>query len=267
MKTVQGRTRNSGFTLIELLVVIAIIAILASILFPVFAQARESARLTACLSNMKQMGTGLRMYSQDYDENFPLRRAQSPTVIEGNWKHLLQPYIKNLQIFQCPSNQASRVLDETGGTTNPPYAAGLPKTPRGYFMYHAFFKASASPGSADWWAGKPYTEIAFEYPSTTLIIGENKDVFPDYGPWIEFLPTWGAAGANWGAKHRGSDRKINLVFIDGHAKFHDWAQACQAVNGDGTNMWAYNPTNMTYGDVEIGWIDTFCQSYRAYRGQ
>src|SRR5688572_19242272 len=127
MKTVQRRTHNSGFTLIELLVVIAIIAILASILFPVFAQARESACLTACLSNMKQMGTGLRMYSQDYDENFPLRRAQSPTLIEGNWKHLLQPYIKNLQIFQCPSNQASRVLDETGGTTNPPYAAGTAK--------------------------------------------------------------------------------------------------------------------------------------------
>src|SRR5678815_1738951 len=220
MKTLHYRTRSSGFTLIELLVVIAIIAILAAILFPVFAQARESARLTSCLSNMKQIGMGLRMYSQDYDENFPLRRVQTATATEGNWKHLILPYIKNLQIFQCPSNPAARVLDETDDPNfQPPYLPTLPKTPRGYFMYHAFFKAGAAAGSADWWAGKPYVEIAFEYPSTTLIIGEDKDVWADYGPWIVFDPLWGTSGANWGAKHRGTDRKVNLVFIDGHAKY------------------------------------------------
>lgn len=268
MKTMYSQPRKRGFTLIELLVVIAIIAILAAILFPVFAQARESARLTSCLSNMKQIGMGLRMYSQDYDENFPLRRMQSPTVTEGSWKHAVLPYIKSVQIFQCPTNPAARVLDESGDPNfNPPYAATQPKMPRGYFMYHAFFKASASPGSAQWWSGLPYSEIAFEYPATTLIIGEDKDVWVDYGPWINFDPAWGAAGANWGAKHRGTDRKVNLVFIDGHAKYHDWAQTCQPINGDGTNMWAYNPSNMVYGTVDISWIDTFCQSYRDYKGQ
>src|SRR5947208_2216088 len=93
-------SHRSGFTLIELLVVIAIIAILAAILFPVFAQAREAARQTSCASNMRQMSLALRMYSQDNDENFPLRRTCDPTACEASWKHLLQPEIKNYQIFR-----------------------------------------------------------------------------------------------------------------------------------------------------------------------
>jgi prepilin-type N-terminal cleavage/methylation domain-containing protein/prepilin-type processing-associated H-X9-DG protein len=100
-----GRSAR-GFTLIELLVVIAIIAILAAILFPVFAQAREKARATACLSNMKQVGLALQMYAQDYDETLPL-----PTVVGGfnepnaqpNFLGSLVPYTKNLGIFACPS--------------------------------------------------------------------------------------------------------------------------------------------------------------------
>ncbi|MEI6501577.1 MAG: prepilin-type N-terminal cleavage/methylation domain-containing protein [Armatimonadota bacterium] len=104
-----------GFTLIELLVVIAIIAILAAILFPVFAKAREKARQTSCLSNCKQMGTALRMYCQDYDERFPLAGYVIPGFnIPGAggsadganvnmWRFYLSPYTKNWQIFVCPS--------------------------------------------------------------------------------------------------------------------------------------------------------------------
>lgn len=113
--------QSAAFTLIELLVVIAIIAILAAILFPVFAQAREQARKTSCISNLRQLSLGVMMYVQDYDERFPAwsgvcahnpGEVISPTTGPcGNdtemsffrWAVLTQPYIKNSQIFKCPS--------------------------------------------------------------------------------------------------------------------------------------------------------------------
>ncbi len=116
--------RRRGFTLIELLVVIAIIAILAAILFPVFAQAREAARKTACTSNLKQLGTAMLMYTQDYDETFPQPQAASftsggsfwvfppdasgtaPAATSGSyviWGWAIQPYVKNEQLYSCPS--------------------------------------------------------------------------------------------------------------------------------------------------------------------
>lgn len=101
---------RSGFTLIELLVVIAIIAILAAILLPVFAQARERARGASCLSNQKQLGMAIMMYNQDYDEHFsgPWIYQDDPTASDVNklmwFPELLQPYIKNKQMKRCPSN-------------------------------------------------------------------------------------------------------------------------------------------------------------------
>lgn len=111
------RTRKA-FTLIELLVVIAIIAILAAILFPVFAQAREKARAASCLSNVKQMGLAAVMYAQDYDEVFPGMWEWSPGAIQSHSPYLYPPgwtmaeaeqrcqtcpYVKNAQVFGCPS--------------------------------------------------------------------------------------------------------------------------------------------------------------------
>ena len=109
------RTRHA-FTLIELLVVIAIIAILAAILFPVFAQARDKARQTSCLSNIKQIGLGLMMYVQDSDETYPGALQPSPTINGGSTSDQrmpldmqILPYTKNDQIWKCPSDAAERV--------------------------------------------------------------------------------------------------------------------------------------------------------------
>jgi prepilin-type N-terminal cleavage/methylation domain-containing protein/prepilin-type processing-associated H-X9-DG protein len=109
--------KRKGFTLIELLVVIAIIAILAAILFPVFARARENARRASCQSNLKQIALGMFQYTQDYDERYPRLYIDidgssgwtPPTTATGDqgWAFTIQPYLKSIQIFQCPSETTS----------------------------------------------------------------------------------------------------------------------------------------------------------------
>ena len=112
-----------GFTLIELLVVIAIIAILAAILFPVFARARENARRASCQSNMKQVGLGVLQYAQDYDEKYPLQEG-TPSLNGGgiytqngvamSWDLITQPYFKSMQVLVCPSDTRSVVYPTLG---------------------------------------------------------------------------------------------------------------------------------------------------------
>lgn len=108
--------RNRAFTLIELLVVIAIIAILAAILFPVFARARENARRSSCQSNLKQIGLGILQYAQDYDERLPIHPENVATgnvtaysTAPYNWIYEIQPYVKSWQLFRCPSQPNSAV--------------------------------------------------------------------------------------------------------------------------------------------------------------
>ena len=110
--------RLRAFTLIELLVVIAIIAILAAILFPVFARARENARRASCQSNLKQIGVGIMQYTQDYDEKFPMSRCDKGPVFFGTfqnnslpWHMAIQPYVKSYQLFKCPSNTRTDSVD------------------------------------------------------------------------------------------------------------------------------------------------------------
>ena len=99
-----------AFTLIELLVVIAIIAILAAILFPVFARARENARRASCQSNLKQIGLGVLQYTQDYDE----KMVPAQVTVNGNnitWRGMIYPYVKSVQLFKCPSNSNTNNAD------------------------------------------------------------------------------------------------------------------------------------------------------------
>ncbi|BCM90968.1 hypothetical protein IAD21_02831 [Abditibacteriota bacterium] len=136
-------SRPKGFTLIELLVVIAIIAILAAILFPVFARARENARKSSCQSNLKQLGLGLIQYTQDYDEQFPLYPTgaawsanggdygAAPYSINGvpiTWDLAIQPYVKSMQLLVCPSDSFSPTFNLSaagfGGTSRRSY--GMP---------------------------------------------------------------------------------------------------------------------------------------------
>ena len=109
-----------AFTLIELLVVIAIIAILAAILFPAFARARENARRSSCQSNLKQIGIGMLSYAQDYDETMLIDSyGWNGTYNVGDWMHTIQPYTKSYQVFKCPSDTHKVVgHDVNPGPTN-----------------------------------------------------------------------------------------------------------------------------------------------------
>jgi prepilin-type N-terminal cleavage/methylation domain-containing protein len=117
---------KSGFTLIELLVVIAIIAILASILFPVFGRARENARRSSCQSNLKQIGLGFMQYTQDYDERYPIGPDIAPVIkgTKASWDILIQPYLKSSQIITCPSDSYSttQTVAAFGGPAKRSYA-------------------------------------------------------------------------------------------------------------------------------------------------
>jgi prepilin-type N-terminal cleavage/methylation domain-containing protein/prepilin-type processing-associated H-X9-DG protein len=150
------RIPRSGFTLIELLVVIAIIAILAAILFPVFAMAREKARATSCLSNCKQIGTSLRMYLDDYDGAYPFSWFQQP---QYGFDVALYPYTKNVQIFACPSNP--QLPEKWAGYTGP-----TKDMIRSYAMNSAVSTDNQKP---------PILETSIDAPADTIMMLETTD--------------------------------------------------------------------------------------------
>lgn len=126
------KQHRRAFTLIELLVVISIISVLAAILFPVFARARENARRSSCSSNLKQMGLSMMMYAQDHDERItPTWTENSPHKLPNGtyntqlWYHMLYPYMKNRQIMNCPSAESGVTWSTNSYTGNIPYGINI----------------------------------------------------------------------------------------------------------------------------------------------
>jgi len=220
-------SRKNAFTLIELLVVIAIIAILAAILFPVFARARENARRSSCQSNLKQIGLGLIQYQQDYDEKYQLSFGGG----DGNnlqWMQLAQPYVKSSQIFVCPSNSATKPVDFT--TTND-YDKGS------YSLNAAYYNSGTTytpPTSFPPYSGRPgfTTSIAQNSaPATTVWVADGQ-THPGLG-WEDataqvtyngnasprFLAKDGNGDPNmtecWVERHL---ETTNVLYTDGHVK-------------------------------------------------
>jgi prepilin-type N-terminal cleavage/methylation domain-containing protein/prepilin-type processing-associated H-X9-DG protein len=192
-----------GFTLIELLVVIAIIAILAAILFPVFARAREKARQTSCLSNLKQIGLGAMMYAQDYDESMLCRyRGPAASAVEypnGReytglmWYWAVYPYVNNMQIFDCPSES----YKWTGGYT-------------GAFRYgYSRYLGYASMDSLK------LAEI--EKPAETFMIGDS-DYEPGESALSYTLYSSYSPRTFLSPRHNGG---ANVALADGHAKWYN----------------------------------------------
>jgi prepilin-type N-terminal cleavage/methylation domain-containing protein/prepilin-type processing-associated H-X9-DG protein len=207
-----------GFTLIELLVVIAIIAILAAILFPVFAKAREKARQTSCLSNLKQIDLAWLMYVQDYDEKtMPIYINVPPADGTGGprqwWYPLLQPYIKNTQLYFCPSYSEGN-YPGVAGDCEDRYHTG--------YGYNWQWNNSTPGNHGDFgWFGS-YTKIAtFQRPAELIAFGDSICLGVGvYNNGTGMAATWSAwqqGGApSGGGRHNGGE---NYAFVDGHAKW------------------------------------------------
>jgi prepilin-type N-terminal cleavage/methylation domain-containing protein/prepilin-type processing-associated H-X9-DG protein len=270
MKTMNNkRAARRGFTLIELLVVIAIIAILAAILFPVFARARENARKASCMSNMKQLGLAVMQYTQDYDETMPPGIAAYEGWWQVTWAGLVQPYTKSLQVFQCPSDSRSR-------PHNNPDVMGLPVSyganiligqgEREWGFVGAF--GTAERGN-DFWT-KPIRISDFGRPAETIAVAEkhNDETGVLSAASVGFAtdwhdPEWKLSWTDsgqfnripqpfntaWNQDDSGKPRRLrgdvavkhngmaNFLFVDGHVKSMRPESTNPRTWGSKENMW------------------------------
>jgi prepilin-type N-terminal cleavage/methylation domain-containing protein/prepilin-type processing-associated H-X9-DG protein len=253
MKVVRQESKRSGFTLIELLVVIAIIAVLAAILFPVFARARESARTSSCASNLKQVGLGLMQYLQDYDERFPeyvrgvynspqygggssgpdpqaqvMSYSASPTApaekysvaVNGwfgwhyvTWMDSIFPYVKSLQVFDCPSHTRPFKIPAADMVWYPGNPEGTEWSPSSGVNRYLFGGQNFLPVHQASIRGVSqkimltHNSWAYAYHHPSDVWGWAQDSYASANPTV-FKEVW---------PHNGGS---NLVFADGHVKWY-----------------------------------------------
>jgi prepilin-type N-terminal cleavage/methylation domain-containing protein/prepilin-type processing-associated H-X9-DG protein len=180
---------RKGFTLIELLVVIAIIAILAAILFPVFARAKEAAKSSSCLSNLRQLGMSVRLYMGDSDDLVP------PAA-----------YANNDQIWWCPSSSLAKT-DESG-------------TPTSHYGYNSFYLSGLNIDFSNFAAPQPISDSTIGSPSETILLTDSRTSVE--GSWCgddgkHLLPPSQAAADCWGKPDPRHNGGLNILWIDGHA--------------------------------------------------
>ena len=248
IRALKQRANRRGFTLIELLVVIAIIAILAAILFPVFARARENARRASCLSNMKQIGLGVMQYTQDFDEKLPYLSPNNALAnrsdmqlpdgrgFSGRWAWPLQlyPYIKSQQVFVCPSDPNPNNGFNDNGTDNPHVNDWGEPFPNSYAINEMVVVPTE-------WAGAPHNYSAISLagvprPASVYLLGDARPGYQTFfNEWWEpgfnrmrYSGSCGGVTDSGGAvnvtgtltdecaRHLGGGV---IVYLDGHAKW------------------------------------------------
>ena len=234
-----------AFSLIELLFVIAIISLLAALLFPVFERAREQGRAAVCFSNMRQIGTGVLLYIQDYDETYPMNRMPDEThPLEGcklqgsseypigsledskiNWRRIVQPYLKSKQVMICPSNPYalnSPFPKVPGGDQTNRFYTLKDYLPLSYAYNGDFFHEAVPPCLYNEKLERPRSLPEIQNSSNLIFLLESRVPYPDIGNWF-FSFTADPSGRGPFQSHNG---QINFLFADLHAKRLKLAATC-----------------------------------------
>ena len=259
--------RRRGFTLIELLVVIAIIAILAAILFPVFAQARDKARQMACLSNTKQIALAIYQYAQDYDEVLPVYGYNAQR--RGRWQFQIYPYTKNVAIYNCPNVATNRWVAPTG--------TALGQSDRGGFGWNLALGADGT-GLPNLDRAPGYSLASIAKPADTIIVGDTgfngtashqvgwamlaadprnaaANTFTQPGLYPQFRHHATQFKTVVGGNLMPLNGRANFCFMDGHAKSLSLDQAlAKAATEDGTALTAEPPLPPNHANSSVAYL-------------